>query len=65
MYHLQNSRFVYDVSHLINPLPHHQQPKVDGGDAEGGDDGDGDYAGADVFDPFDLDIPLGFDKVAY
>ena len=66
MYHLQKSQLVYDVSHLIHlPLPPHQQPKVNGGNTEGGDNGDGDYAGADVFDPFDLDIPFRFDKVAY
>lgn len=50
---------------FISPLPPHQYQNVDGGDAEGGDDGDSDYAGADIFDPFDLDIPLRFDKVAY
>lgn len=48
----------------ISPLPHQYQ-NVDSSNTEGGDDGDGDYAGADVFDPFDFDIPFRFDKVAY
>lgn len=44
---------------LFSPPPHHQYPKIYGGDAEGGDDGDGDYTGANVFDSFDLDIWIG------
>ena len=42
------------------PLPPNQQPNVYSGDSEYGD---GDYAGADVFDPFDLDIPFWVYKI--